>query len=145
MAWRLIREHRVPWLSECSLEHVKANLINKSTWEETWQTRNQEILINSKDKVKRRPKARLPQVAPRVNRDRVNKDRIGNRAVNRPGRAAASRALASANRARARVARVVKTSRAVKTSKVVASRVKVPGRVNKATKRTTIVSNCLTH
>ncbi len=62
-------------------------------------------------------------------RARVSKDRVANRTLNLPDRAAASRALDSVNRARARVARVVKTSR------VAASGIKVPGRVDKAANR----------
>jgi len=140
----------------------KPNLINTSTWEETWQTRNQETPINSKVKATKRLRARLPQPALRVNRvrvvkvvnrarSRVKRVRVVNRArvakrvrvvhravsriLNHPDKAAASKALGNGNRARARVARVVKTS------KVVASRVKVPSRVEKAAKRTTIISN----
>jgi hypothetical protein len=100
-----------------------ARFLTREQGGKIWQTRNQEILTNSKIKVTRKPRARQPAL--RVNRDRarVSKATVAIKKLNRPDRAAVSRALDSVNLARARA----KTRR-------VAAATRAPGKVAKQKK-----------
>jgi hypothetical protein len=127
MARRLIRRFNVNWLNGVLKTRWAPELLNKRT---------QEILINSGIKRTRKPRARLPLPAHRVNSDRASKVRVARRRLNRPDRVAVSRAPGSGNRARARVIKVARTSRAV-------CAIRAQGRVDKTAKRMTMIFNCL--